>query len=162
MRSGHLTASFLFTLLYLAKDRTFFLDVFVNIYKLFKYFSRIKSIYDSLPKKQKRFVSPSGRFIDSPKTVVRVIYSNDEGFAEIYELKPREGFITMAIRPECQGKGLGKRLLTRALQLAKKKKLKTVIYEADRANHLSIKFAKKYLGKPDEVNDESIIWEIKI
>lgn len=138
------------------------IKIHLKYLKLSKYFSRIKSIYNSLSKKQKRFVSPSGRFVDSPKTVVRVIYSNDEGFAEIYELKPREGFLIMAVKPEFQGKGLGKRLLTRALELAKKKKLKTVIYEADRVNHPSIKFAKRYIGKPDEIGEESIIWKIKI
>ena len=122
----------------------------------------MKLIYDSLPKKQKKFVAPSGGFVDSPNSVVRVIFTHDEGFAEIYEFEKGVGFLTMAIKPQFQGLGFGKKLLKRALEIAKEKGLKEVIYEGDKNNAPSLKFAEKHFGKADEINDESVIWRIEI
>ena len=68
----------------------------------------------------------------------------------------------MAIKPQFQGLGFGKKLLKRALEIAKEKGLKEVIYEGDKNNAPSLKFAEKHFGKADEINDESVIWRIEI
>lgn len=68
----------------------------------------------------------------------------------------------MAIKPQFQGLGFGKKLLKRALEIAKEKGLKTVVYEADKNNVPSLKFAEKHLGEADEINDESVIWRINL
>lgn len=125
-------------------------------------FESIKSVYDSLPEKQKKFVSPSGRFVDSPYSRVRVLLPNNDGFSEVYEFKPGEGFITMAIKPNKQGAGLGKQLLEQTVKEARKKKLKRLIYEACNNNSASIRFAEKNIGTPNAISNESSIWNITL
>ena len=71
---------------------------------------------------------------------------NDEsGFAEIYDFNgdKTEGFLILAIRQDCQGKGIGTKILNKILKKAKKDGFEKIIYKTDPENKSSQKLIKK-------------------
>ena len=71
---------------------------------------------------------------------------NDEsGFAEIYDFNgdKTEGFLILAIRQDCQGKGIGTKILNKILKKAKKDGFEKILYNTDPENKSSQKLIKK-------------------
>lgn len=102
----------------------------------------VQAIYDSLTDEQKLFVAPRGRFVDSPNLLYRHLAPKDAGFVEMYRMSPseRKAFLTLAVRPEAQGKGVGKRLLKKAIEDAKlMRDIESIIYKVDNDNIASLK-----------------------
>lgn len=100
-------------------------------------YDRVLEIYNSLLPQQKLFVAPKGRFVDSPSLIYRHLAPKDTGFVEMYKFHPNkdEAFITLAVRPDSQGKGIGKQLLRKAIEEAKAREdINSIIYRVDSAN----------------------------
>jgi GNAT superfamily N-acetyltransferase len=109
-------------------------------------YERALEVYNSLSPQQKLFVAPKGRFVDSPSLVYRHLAPKDTGFVEMYKFHPDkdEAFITLAVRPDNQGKGIGKYLIQKAIEEAKAREdINSVIYRADNANTVSDKLGAK-------------------
>lgn len=105
-------------------------------------YERALEVYNSLLPQQKLFVAPKGKFVDSPSLIYRHLAPKDAGFVEMYKFHPNkdEAFITLAVRPENQGKGIGKQLLQKAIEEAKARKdINSVIYRADSGSKVSDK-----------------------
>ena len=117
-------------------------------------YDEAKNLYDALSRKEQKFVSPNGKYKDSPKLVFRLgEYDGDNliGFIDVYyfpkekkslsdvdelindvssseSFNGRDGFITMAVDPKYRGKGIAKKLLTSAAKKAKKQKIMSIMY----------------------------------
>jgi hypothetical protein len=84
-------------------------------------YSDAKSVYDSLSDKDKKLVSPSGRFVDSPALVYRYVHKVDNavaGFIDCYKYNGSSSisaFIVYAISLRFRGKGISKILLDKAV-----------------------------------------------
>ena len=154
-KNGHKTSSFS-QFLWSAKDRPSSSVDFVKISQVFRFCSLVKEskktdyekcleIWKSLSTEQQKFVTPRGRYIDSPKLSIRHLENNESGFAEIYDFKgdKTEGFLILAIRQDCQGKGIGTKILNKILKKAKKEGFEKIIYKTDPENKSSQKLIKK-------------------
>lgn len=105
-------------------------------------FERVLDVYNNLTPEQKLFVAPRGRFVDSPNLVYRHLAPEDAGFVEMYRMSPseRKAFLTLAVRPEAQGKGIGKKLLKKAIKDAKlMRDIESIAYKVDNDNIASLK-----------------------
>lgn len=129
----------------------------------FKDFDKIQAIYNSLPEDQKLFVAPKGRLVDSPYSVYRHIAPEDKGFVELYKLPgadKKRAFVTMAVRPEHQGKGVGKYLLQNAIETAKSRAdIESIIYRASNKNKASQKIGDS-IGQLKDKSTADKTWEI--
>lgn len=120
-------------------------------------FADVKSIYDSLPEEQKLLVSPRGRFVDSPNLQLRVLNGDKTGFAEAYKLKggPKDSaFVTLAVSPEAQGKGVGKEVLQQLIARAKAMRIKKLIYRLASENDASRALVRKFVDKPSKIGKD--------
>ena len=141
--------------------------------KDFVEYNEAKELYDKLSRKEQKFVSPNGKYKDSPKLVFRLgehDKSNLIGFIDVYyfpkekksssdvdkliddissskSFDGRDGFITMAVDPKYRGKGIAKKLLTAAAKKAKKVGLDALTYEVEYKNKPSINFIQKFSSK---------------
>lgn len=115
-----------------------------------------KGLYDKLSNGDKQYVSPNGKYVDSPSLIFRLGEEKDGeliGFIDVYyfankkESKDKDGFITMAVDPAHRGKGIAKKLLNRAVEKAKKVGFKALTYEVDNENKRSINFIQKVSNK---------------
>jgi len=105
-------------------------------------FNKVLKIYNSLPKAQQLLVAPRGRFIDSPNLLYRLLANKDKGFVELYKLpsEKNKAFLTVAVSPDSQGKGVGKQLVQKAIEEAKlRKDINSIIYKVDNNNIASSK-----------------------
>ena len=136
-------------------------------------YEEAKALYDRLNRKEQKFVSPNGKFKDSPKLVFRLGEYDKNlliGFIDVYyfpkdkkslsdideliddissddEYKGRDGFITMAVDPKYRGKGIAKKLLAAAAKKAKKVGFDALTYEVEYKNKPSINFIQKFSSK---------------
>lgn len=141
--------------------------------KDFVEYNEAKGLYDKLNRKEQKFVSPNGKYKDSPKLVFRLgEYDNGNliGFIDVYyfptekksvsdvdeliddvssskSVDGRDGFITMAVDPSYRGKGIAKKLLAAAVKKAKKVGLDALTYEVEYKNKPSINFIQKFSNK---------------
>lgn len=126
-------------------------------------FNEIESIFNALPEHQQKWVAPRGYMVDSPNLLYRHITPDKEGFVELYKSPDEEdkAFLTLAVRPESQGKGVGKKLLTKAIAEAKlRDDIKSIIYRAANTNEGSSKLVSKFTNNPRYVGDTHTEWEI--
>lgn len=123
--------------------------VFINSSK--GTFTEVLSIYNSLSKQEQLYISPKGKFIDSPNVVYRrVYYVNNKvaAFAELYDSSKLPGgidgdvFFSLAVNPKYRGKGLGKSCLYDALDWFDASDFKSFTYRVDQANIASVKLAE--------------------
>lgn len=122
-------------------------------------YQQILDIYNSLPEKEQKYIAPRGKFVDSPNLVYRNVINN-KGFAELYAIANGKAFITLAVRPEAQGKGLGKVLLADAINAAKANKdIKSIVYKADNSNTASHKLISG-LTSPTVSGNDFTEWEL--
>ena len=141
--------------------------------KDFVEYDEAKNLYDNLSRKEQKFVSPNGKYKDSPKLVFRLgehDKGNLIGFIDVYyfpeekksssdvdkliddissskSFDGRDGFITMAVDPKYREKGIAKKLLTAAAKKAKKVGLDALTYEVEYKNKPSINFIQKFSNK---------------
>ena len=108
------------------------------------------SIYNSLTPQEKKWCSPSGRFIDSPILISRqVIYSgrSPAAFGEVYKWNGKSknvGFIVLAVHRNHRGKGYAKQVIDRCIDEIKSLGYSKLIYRVDIENIASIRLAEKY------------------
>lgn len=105
-------------------------------------FNKVLKIYNSLPKEQQLLVAPRGRFVDSPNLLYRQLAKDDQGFVELYKLpsEKKKAFLTVAVSPDAQGKGIGKQLVQKAIEEAKlRKDIESIIYKVYNGNMASSK-----------------------
>lgn len=122
-------------------------------------YQQVLDIYNSLPEKEQKYIAPRGKFVDSPNLVYRNVIDN-KGFAELYNIANGKAFITLAVRPEAQGKGLGKALLADAIRAAKANKdIKAIVYKADNNNTASQNLINK-LTSPTVFGNDFTEWEL--
>lgn len=125
-------------------------------------FERVLDVYNNLTPEQKLFVAPRGRFVDSPNLLYRHLAPEDAGFVEMYRMSPsdRKVFLTLAVRPEAQGKGIGKQLLQRAIEEARSREdVNSIIYRTDRKNTRSSKLGAS-AGKLQKKTKDVLEYEI--
>lgn len=125
-------------------------------------FERVLEIYNSLSPEQKLFVAPRGRFIDSPSLIYRHLAPGNAGFVEMYKFPPNKdkAFITLAVRPDKQGKGIGKHLIQKAIEEAKlREDINSIIYKVDNDNTSSLKLGEG-VGKLKNKNTDSTEYAI--
>ena len=141
--------------------------------KDFVEYNEAKGLYDKLSRKEQKFVSPNGKYKDSPKLVFRLgehDKGNLIGFIDVYyfpkekksssdvdeliddissskSFDGRDGFITMAVDPKYRGRGIAKKLLEAAAKKAKKIGLDALTYEVEYKNKPSIDFIQKFSSK---------------
>lgn len=141
--------------------------------KDFVEYDEAKKLYDKLSRKEQKFVSPNGKYKDSPKLVFRLgerDKGNLIGFIDVYyfpkekkslsdvdeliddisssnSFDGRDGFITMAVDPKYRGKGIAKKLLAAAAKKAKEVGLDALTYEVEYKNKPSINFIQKFSSK---------------
>lgn len=141
--------------------------------KDFVEYDEAKKLYDKLSRKEQKFVSPNGKYKDSPKLVFRLgehDKNNLIGFIDVYyfpkekkslsdvdeliddissskSFDGRDGFITMAVDPKYRGKGIAKKLLAAAAKKAKEVGLDALTYEVEYKNKPSINFIQKFSSK---------------
>lgn len=114
-----------------------------------------KALYDKLSNGEKKFVAPRGKYIDSPKLVFRLGEKDNDtliGFVDVYYFPDakndiREGFIIMAVDPAYRGRGVAKKLISKAVKKAKEVGFDALVYEVDFANKHSINFIQKFADK---------------
>lgn len=126
-------------------------------------FADVKAIYDSLPEDQKRLVSPRGTFVDSPSLQLRVLNKDKTGFAEAYKLKggPKDSaFVTLAVRPDAQGKGEATAIMRELISQAREKKIKKLIYRLASENDASRRVVQKFVDSPKHKFKDSEEYEI--
>lgn len=125
-------------------------------------YERVLDVYNNLTPEQKLFVAPRGRFVDSPNLLYRHLAPEDAGFVELYSMSPseRKAFLTLAVRPEAQGKGIGKQLLQNAIEEARRREdINAIIYKTDKKNALSSKLGAS-AGKLQKKTKDSLEYEI--
>lgn len=125
-------------------------------------FNKVLKIYNSLPKNQQLLVAPRGRFIDSPNLLFRLLAAKDKGFVELYKLpsEKNKAFLTVAVSPEAQGKGIGKQLVRKAIEEAKlRKDIESIIYKVDNDNIASSKLGAS-VGKLKKKTPDFTEYEI--
>jgi predicted acetyltransferase len=146
----------------------------VKIFQIFRFCSLLKEskktdyekcleIWKSLSPEQQKFVTPRGKYIDSPKLSIRHLENDESGFAEIYDFNgdKKEGFLILAIRQDCQGKGIGTKILNKILKKAEKDGFEKIIYKTDPENISSQKLIKKITNY--DVNKKGQYeWEINL
>ena len=116
-------------------------------------FENVKEIYESLTEQEKKFVCPSGRFVDSPHLVYRKVEKGVLGYIEAYNFNgtsKNTAFVTLAVRKEGRGKGLGKKLLINCALWLKANGFKKLMYRLDKENiaseHLIKSIKESYLS----------------
>ena len=125
-------------------------------------FDKVLKIYNSLPKAQQLLVAPRGHFVDSPNLLYRLIAAKDKGFVELYKLpnKKRKAFLTVAVSPDAQGKGIGKNLVQKAIKDAKlSRDIESIIYKVDNDNIASLKLGAS-VGKLKKKTPDFTEYEI--
>lgn len=125
-------------------------------------FDKVLKIYNSLPKAQQLLVAPRGHFVDSPNLLYRLIAAKDKGFVELYKLpnKKRKAFLTVAVSPDAQGKGIGKKLVQKAIKDAKlSRDIESIIYKVDNDNIASLKLGAS-VGKLKKKTPDFTEYEI--
>ena len=125
-------------------------------------FDRVLDVYNNLTPEQKLFVAPRGRFVDSPNLLYRHLAPEDAGFVEMYRMSPseRKAFLTLAVRPEAQGKGIGKQLLQNAIDAARQREdIGAITYRVDKKNAPSAKLGAS-VGKLYKKTKDSLEYEI--
>lgn len=126
-------------------------------------FKEIKKIYDSLSDEQKKLIAPRGKFVNSPFVAERVLSGNKDGFAEAYNFGDNKGFVTIGVKPDSQGKGIGKEVLSTLIQQARKNgKLKELVYRIAKDNEASKGLISKFVKKPYKITDEDLEYRIKL
>lgn len=141
--------------------------------KDFVEYDEAKKLYDKLSRKEQKFVSPNGKYKDSPKLVFRLGEydgNNLVGFIDVYyfpkekkslsdvdkliddissskSFDGRDGFITIAVDPKYRERGIAKKLLVAAVKKAKKVGLDALTYEVEYKNKPSINFIQKFSSK---------------
>ena len=106
-------------------------------------YDEAKELYDKLSDKEKSYVAPRGKYIDSPKLSFRlglVEKNNLLGFIDVYEFNEKEGFIIIAVDPYYRGMGVAKSLLKSAIIVAISKNFNKLIYKVDKSNKASVNF----------------------
>lgn len=100
-------------------------------------------VYESLSDEDKKFVSPRGNFVDSPALLIREVEYDKKtpiGYIEVYKYNGTStttGFIGIAVNSKYRGKGVAKRLLTKAIDEAKRRGMTKLIYKLDAKNDAS-------------------------
>ena len=125
-------------------------------------FNRVLKIYNSLPKEQQLLVAPRGRFVDSPNLLYRRLAHKDKGFVELYKLpsEKNKAFLTVAVSPDAQGKGIGKKLVQKAIEEAKlRRDIESIIYKVDNGNVASSKLGAS-VGKLKKKTPDFTEYEI--
>lgn len=125
-------------------------------------FDKVLKIYNSLPKEQQLLVAPRGRFIDSPNLLYRLLADKDKGFVELYKLpsEKNKAFLTVAVSPDAQGKGIGKKLVQKAIEEAKlMRDIESIVYKVDNDNIASSKLGAS-VGKLKKKTPDFTEYEI--
>ncbi|MBQ8130918.1 MAG: GNAT family N-acetyltransferase [Bacilli bacterium] len=109
-----------------------------------------KKVYDNLSDSDKAFVSPSGRFVDSPYKIYRYIEkdnNNPIGFIEAYKYNGTSkttAFVILAVDPKYRGRGIAKKMLAKCCNKLREMGYKKVIYKLDKGNKGSLNLIKNY------------------
>lgn len=116
-------------------------------------YEEAKALYDKLSNKEKKFVAPRGKYIDSPKLVFRLgEYKNKNlaGFIDVYYFNndkskvekdsSKDGFIIVAVDPEYRHQGIAQKLINKAANKAKEAGFDALTYEVEYKNKPSINF----------------------
>lgn len=117
-------------------------------------YSNAKAVYDSLSDEDKKFVSPNGRFVDSPSLAYRYIHKSGKdvaGFVDCYKYNGKSttsAFIVYAVTAKYRGKGISRILLNKAVSGCKALGYKKLIYKCEAKNIASSKAAQAFGFKP--------------
>lgn len=120
-------------------------------------YQEAKNLYDGLMKKEQKWVSPSGRYVNSSKLVFRLgkyVDTKLAGFIDVYYFPEhkkkgqildknsniKDGFITIAVDKKHRGEGIARELIERAINKAKKLGFDSLTYETAYKNKASINF----------------------
>ena len=113
-------------------------------------FQFTQDVFHRLSKEDQLKVSPSGRFIDSPNLISRVLdfspHHQITGFAEGYKFNGTSNniaFIIIAILPEWRGQDIGTSLLKQIEEDIFNKGYTRLLYRTSTTNKASIGLAKK-------------------
>lgn len=112
----------------------------------------VKKVYDNLSDSDKAFVSPSGRFVDSPYKIYRYIEkdnNNPIGFIEAYKYNGTSKttvFVILAVDPKYRGRGIAKKMLINCCNKLREMGYKKIIYRLDKGNKGSLNLIKNYNG----------------
>ena len=113
-------------------------------------FQFTQDIYHRLSREDQLKISPSGRFIDSPNLISRIIdfspHHQVTGFAEAYKFNGTSNnvaFIVIAILPEWRGQNIGTSLLEQIENDIFNKGYNRLMYRTSINNKASIGLAKK-------------------
>lgn len=109
-----------------------------------------KYIYDNLSDTEKNYMSPSGRFVDSPMLVYRYVHKVDNQPVGMIECYPYNGkskisvFMIYAVKKEYRGQGIAGYMVNHMNQwLRSNTDYKKIIYRVDSNNQASIRSAQK-------------------
>lgn len=113
-------------------------------------FQFTQDVFHRLSKEDQLKVSPSGRFVDSPNLISRVLdfspHHQITGFAEGYKFNGTSNnvaFIVIAILPEWRGQDIGTSLLEQIEDDIFRKGYSRLLYRTSTNNKASIGLAKK-------------------
>lgn len=112
----------------------------------------ILKIYNALPPREKKFVSPNGNFVNSPnlafRRILRVgILNKPAAFIEVYNFNPstKKGFVTYAVDPRYRNNGYAQMLIVQALNWAETtNEVNTLEFKIDKSNKSSLAVMKKF------------------
>ena len=113
-------------------------------------FDDVLKVYNNLSKNDQLLISPSGKFINSPNLIHRVIKFNEAnipiGFAEAYRYNGNSNsiaFVIIAVLKNYRGLGIGSYLLQSITHECFSKGYKKVIYKCETTNTSSAALAEK-------------------
>ena len=110
-------------------------------------FNDVKAVINSLSDEERKHLAPNGSFKDSSSCIYRKVYkdrNNKMGFInlEVYpECDETEVFVSMAVNPKYRGKNLPKIMVDDAIDFLSDKKVKKLIWAAEKNNIASNKAA---------------------
>lgn len=125
------------------------------------------NLYNRLSEKEKKYVAPRGKYVDSPALLLRKGLINDNccyAFCDVYHFKdddPDTGIIIVAVDPMNRGDGSGKRAVREAMKAAKKHGITKFIYRVDKTNKPSQGLVKSLGGKLVDEDEKDLKFEIK-
>ena len=112
-------------------------------------FADVLKVYDSLSREDQLLVSPSGKFVDSPNLVSRIIKYNNVnepvGFAEAYKFNgtsTNSVYVVIAVNEHYRSLGIGQQLLRDLCNDCFNKNYNTIIYKCNVDNLASYKLAE--------------------
>lgn len=126
-------------------------------------------VYNSLSSTEKNYISPRGRYIDSPSLVFR--HNEKEGnetigFVEVYKIpntyQEYQGSVVLAIKPKYRGSGVFGKLMDICINRMRVKGYHSLIYQVNKNNIASQKAIEKNISCTKHEKNGNIIYKITL